>query len=117
MTSVRVVGGIIVVVGFVLFISMPILVMSYSPYCALTVFFSILMIAVGSVLFKTGGGVTKQDFLTEQVFEVPSREDPHVVPSDSGYGNGYCPGCGSPLSHGDQYCGVCGRRLRCRTGS
>ena len=32
-----------------------------------------------------------------------------------GSGEGYCPGCGAPLSPGDSFCGVCGRRLRWRS--
>lgn len=116
MKAVRLLGGAIIGVGFVLFFSMPLLILSFSPYWALMTFPSTLMIAVGVVLFKNGSGMTEQDFLPEQVFEIPSQEYMGAIPSDSGNGSGYCPGCGSPLSYGDSFCGVCGRRLRCRTG-
>ena len=117
MQAARAFGGIVAAAGVALFFAMPVLIVYHGPYWTFSVFPSILMISAGLVLVNRGGGRVPEGKAPEEVQETGSQREEPSAPSGQGYGNGYCPGCGAPLSVGDVYCGVCGRRLRCPTGS
>ena len=118
MASARRIAGIcMMAVGMSLFLAMPFFIIRYGPAFAGLVFVNILLVACGAVLFGRSDSpgapsaeppapVAEREPV--RVADIPREMEPDVV---SGFGCGFCSNCGSPLSPGDTFCGVCGRRL------
>lgn len=111
--SMKALGLSLIVLGVVIFFAMPFVIIYYGPVGTGLVFVFTAVVAVGAVLFGRGNVQSRPGFVPPPEFDVDSgiRGDMRPEP-DSGMGEGYCPSCGAPLSPGDSFCGVCGKRLR-----
>ena len=75
------------------------------------VFVFVALMACGAVIVGRASIRKLPDEFTEERHvepEKPKGMEPEVM---SGIGSGYCANCGSPLSPGDVFCSVCGKRL------
>ena len=80
-------------------------------FAAGLVFVFVALMACGAVIVGRASIRKLPDEFTEERHvetEKPKGMEPEVM---SGIGSGYCANCGSPLSPGDVFCGVCGKRL------
>ena len=97
----------IIIFAFIMFLIMVFAIVAWGPV-ALTMMVVIMGMFVGGALLMSYGA-TSEDVPQPGMFEKsPFCNEPE---EHTGTGNGYCPGCGSPLSIGDTFCGVCGKRL------
>ncbi len=111
--SMRTAGLCLIVLGVVIFFAMPFVIIQYGPAGTGLVFVFTAVVAIGAVLFGRGNLLMRPGFVPPPEFDVDTGMSGDIRPEpSSGSGQGYCPGCGAPLSPGDSFCGVCGRRLR-----
>ncbi len=82
-----------------------------APIGPIFTLFGIVFIMIGATRMVN---VAKTPENVAPPVQQPPASDESVpgAPQHGGASNGYCPYCGSPLSDGFLYCGVCGRRLR-----
>ena len=114
--SMKALGLSLMVLGFVIFIAMPFAIIWFGPVWTGLVFVFTAVVAVGAVLFGRGNAMSRPGFVPPPEFDVDTGIKGDIAPEPAvGSGEGYCPGCGAPLSPGDSFCGVCGRRLRWRS--
>ena len=97
----------LLVFAFALFFFMVFAIVLWGPIAISILAVVMGMFVSGALLASYGNSDSK---IPEQTVpeENPFVNEPKVR---NGTGNGYCPECGSPLSEGDTYCGVCGRKL------
>lgn len=103
----RPVGAVFLALAVMFFVVMVYGIVAWHPLYALTVFVWLGLAASGFLL------IFRPPSRTVRPKEVRGAMDDPIVPeTKDGFGEGYCPKCGAPLTEGDRFCGVCGRRLR-----
>lgn len=112
----RVAGGVMLAVGFLLFMSMPFMIIAYGYPFIMIIPVAMILISIGVVLMSSTDHIVQKPSFTRTEPVEPSEPPGETFQDDvpepySGFGFGYCPNCGSPLSAGDMFCGVCGKRL------
>lgn len=111
--SMKALGLSLMILGMVIFLAMPFVIIYYGPIGTGLVFVFTAVVAIGAVLFGRGNVQSRPGFVPPPESDVDTGLKEDIKPEpDPGTGYGYCPNCGAPLSAGDTFCGVCGRRLR-----
>ena len=111
-SAMKTAGMCMIVLAVAIFFAIPFMIINYGPVWSGLVFAFVALMACGAVLIGRANIRRLPDEFKEEERVEPERPigmEPEVM---SGIGCGYCSKCGSPLSPGDIYCGVCGRRLR-----
>lgn len=109
----RVVGILMMVVGLIAFFGSAFAIAAFGPWAISLVFVGMGLVAFGSVLaFNIGAAPAPQADDGPGAEPEPEEGMPDGPVERQGFGCGYCPNCGAPLSAGDSFCGVCGRRVR-----
>lgn len=103
-------GVFMVVMSVAIFVIMIYGMVTVSGMFAFLMFLWLALVSTGVVLINNGFPSNKVGSAQDsKPTEMPGNESGHIA--SYGNGNGYCPGCGSPLNPTDSYCGVCGRKL------
>ena len=106
-SAMKTVGICMIVLAVAVFFAIPFMIIYYGPVW----FVFVALMACGAVIVGRASIRKLPDEFTEERHvepEKPKGMEPEVM---SGIGSGYCANCGSPLSPGDVFCGVCGKRL------
>lgn len=110
-SAMKTVGICMIVLAVAVFFAIPFMIIYYGPVWSGLVFVFVALMACGAVIIGRASIRKLPDEFTEERHvepEKPKGMEPEVM---SGIGSGYCANCGSPLSPGDVFCGVCGKRL------
>ncbi len=100
-------GIALISLGFVLFFLMVFCIIMWGPA-------ALAMMAVSMGLFVAGGLMISRPgapAVSETEGAIGAGMLPDGPKEKVGFGNGYCPSCGSPLNEGDSFCGACGKKL------
>lgn len=97
----------LIIFAFFLFFFMVYALIAWGPK-SLVIMAVVMGMFVGGGLLMSYGTSDETDYVPDAPEENPFVNEPKIR---NGTGNGYCPGCGSPISEGDTFCGVCGRRF------
>ena len=110
----RMLAGILVMIlGIALFFSSVMVIVRYGPLGIVMVFVGMFVMAGGAILLSRSGSAPVGPVASDMSAPMPEREAPLNMEPEvmTGIGSGYCANCGAPLSPGDTFCGVCGKRL------